>query len=578
MRTLQVVLLLSFSALFFPPIAISQVQVTTSDPVLKQADDLYLQRDYASAISIYRSSAEAGQPHAMARLGLCYDRGFGVKGDNTQAVRWYRKAADAGDVEGMAFLGGMYADGLGVPKDTKQALVWFHKSADAGGAVGMNKLGLAYENGMGVPKDPAAAMQWYMKAANLGDMYGMNNVGNMYLGKPGIPRNEAEALKWYRKAAELGEPDSMNQVATFYEHGRDLKQAESWYRKSAALGNANGRQSLMRLGGWQNFDLNGDWEGYFTTMALPEAIQVVQGRDKLDAVRLRDDLSPLGIAFLRASYDTDKRESHIELAGVSLLSLIEAFNSPKSMGPKGISDAWAPAKITIADPDHFAVNEKGIFQRLTTPRPDDIPCSPQNPLHVKPTFAYVRGKMALDAAKYDTAACWFEIGINARDAHSASGVGQMLRNGLGHSKDSASAFVWFERAAQAGDVYGAQSIADMYDRRELPMDAAKSQVWHAKAKAMRERLEKAKADEMQKEAAERATMHLIGGIALVGGQLLTWDVGADPECDVRARDRTGSGVPNTVDPARQAKRDRMVANGQMYCGKPIDISPLFPQQ
>jgi TPR repeat protein len=569
--------ILSFSALLLSPQALSQVQITTNDPLMRRADELYLQRDYAAAISIYRKAAEAGQPHAMAHLGLCYDRGFGVKADHKEAVRWYRKAADASDIEGMAFLGGMYQDGVGVPVDHKQALIWFHKSANAGGAVGMNKLGLAYENGIGVPKDPVAALQWYMKAANLGDMYGMNNVANMYLGKPGIPKNEAEALKWYRKAAELGEPDSMNQLATSYEHARDLKQAEFWYRKSAALGSENGRQSLMRLGGWQNFDLNGDWEGYFTTMALPEAIQVVQHQDALDAVRLREDLSPLGIAFLRASYEPDKRESHVELAGVGLLSLIQAFNSPKSTGPKGISDAWSPAKITIADPDHFAVNEKGMFQRLTTPRPNDVPCSPQNPLHVKPTFAYIRGKMAVDATNYELGVCWFQIGINFRDGHSASGLADMMRKGQGGPKNPSKAFPWFERAAQVGDVYGAESIANMYDHGELPMDAAKSQLWHAKAKAMREKLEKAKADEIRKEEADRATMHLIGGIALVGGQLLTWDVGADPECDTRARDRTGSGIPNTVDPARQAKRDRMLSNGQMYCGKPIDISPLFPQ-
>ncbi|HEX4810080.1 MAG TPA: tetratricopeptide repeat protein [Bryobacteraceae bacterium] len=275
---------------------------SSTDPSVKKADELFAARDYAGAFLLYKKAAEGGNLHAMAQLGLSYDQACGVKEDETQAMYWMRKAAEGGDTDGMAYLGGLYSAGSGVPVDYKQALLWFHKSADAGGASGMNKLGLAYQYGRGVEKNFPLAMQWFRKAADLGDMYALNNVGNMYLGNMGIPQDLQEALRWYLKAAALGEADSMNMIAVIYENGskgipRNPKEAEAWYRKSAALGNENGKQSLMRLGGWQNFDMNGDWEAYFTTPAIPEAIQITQRDNTLNAVRLRNDLSPMGIAF-----------------------------------------------------------------------------------------------------------------------------------------------------------------------------------------------------------------------------------------------------------------------------------------
>lgn len=509
--------------------------------------------------------------------------GYGVNVDYGQAVEWYRKAAAAGDTEGMAYLGGEYSVGDGVPKDLKQAMFWFHKSANAGGAAGMNKLGLMNENGVGVPRDPAQAMQWYQKAAALGDMYAMNNIGKLYLGKSGIPQNFPEAIRWFRKAAELGETDSMNVLATALEGGflgvpRDPATAEAWYRRSAGLGNENAKQSLMRIGGWQNFDLNGDWEAYFTTPALPEAIRIVQRENTIQAMRLRLDLSPLGLPFLRGSYDPATRTSHLELAGVGLLGLIQALGSSKSAASgAGIPANWSAAKVTVLDPDHFSIENRPPFQRITAPHLNDVPCSAQNPLHVRAQWAYIRGTMATGAGNYNLAACWYHVGLQDGDARSRSGMGDLTRKGLGTPKNSGWAFTWYERAAAGGDPHAARSIAEMYDDGELPMDAAKSQFWHEKAAAMEQRKAQQIAAEKKKEAADRAGLHLIGAIALVGGQLLTWDVGADPDCDTRRRDRSGSAIPDSEDPERRARRDRLVASGEMYCGKPIDLSPLLPE-
>jgi TPR repeat protein len=550
--------------------------------LVKRADQLYEVREYREALPIYRQAAQAGDAHAMTRVGYCYDMGYGVTVDYAQAVNWYRKAAAAGDLEGMAYLGGEYAAGNGVPKDMQQALYWFHKSADAGGAAGMNKLGLLYQHGDGVPRDPAQAMRWYEKAAALGDMYAMNNIGILYVGNWGIPQNYPEAFRWFRKAAELGETDAMNILAVGYEMGvpglsKDPKQAEFWYRKSAALGNQNAKQALMRLGGWQNFDLNGDWEAYFTSPMLPEAIRIVQKNNTINAVRLSLDFSPMGIPFLRGTYDPDKQASHVEGAEVGLFGLVQALNSPNSSTGAAAAANWVPVTLTVLDRDHFSIENKPAFQRITAPRLNDVPCSPQNPLRVKPQWAYVRGKMAADAGDYNLAACWYHVGIAFGDVRSRSGMGDLARKGLVTTKNANWAFTWYEQAASGGDAYAARSIAEMYDDGELPMEAAKSQFWHAKAAEMEQKRAQQIAAEQKKEASDRAALHLIRGIALVGGQLLTWDVGASPECDTRRQDRSGSPIANTEDPERAARRDRLLATGEIYCGKPIDISPLLPE-
>ena len=44
----------------------------------------------------YRKAAEQGDANAQYNLGVCYEKGEGVKKDLSQAVQWYRKAAEQG--------------------------------------------------------------------------------------------------------------------------------------------------------------------------------------------------------------------------------------------------------------------------------------------------------------------------------------------------------------------------------------------------------------------------------------------------------------------------------------------------
>ena len=48
----------------------------------------------------YREKAYEGDTKAMNNLGVCYERGTGVKVSLELAFEWYMKAADLGDVYG----------------------------------------------------------------------------------------------------------------------------------------------------------------------------------------------------------------------------------------------------------------------------------------------------------------------------------------------------------------------------------------------------------------------------------------------------------------------------------------------
>ncbi len=445
----------------------------------------------------------------------------------------------------------------------------------------MNKIGLMFEAGRGVPKDPVKAVNWYRKAAALSYTWAMINLAKAYDAGTGVPENKPEALRWFRKAADLGNDEAMAVLGEIYAHGgegqpRDLTEAAVWYRKAAALGNDTARQLLARLGR-PTFDLNGDWEGYYTFQGLPEAIRIVQDGDSITATRLRtSDFSSMGMPFFRGRRVGDQRKGAIEIAQYSAIGMLfSALKGASPLGSLGGPAAWQPETLYVEDPDQIHVGKTPAFQRISVPRPNDLYCDLGNPLRVKAEYAFARGQVAVATRNYSTAACWFNIGVQQDSARSRSGMGDLLRHGLGVAKNPAWARGWFDKAAASGDPYGAQNIADMYDRGELAPDEKQSSFWHATARRMKAQQAKLLAAQRKQEEQDQANLHLLAGVAIVGMQLFVHDLGSDPECDVRKFALDGSPIPNSVSPSRERNRDRLLASGQIYCGKPIDLSPLL---
>src|ERR1700760_2826485 len=71
----------------------------------------YKRKDYASALSLFRSLAEKGNLKAQSNLGAMYARGEGVPKNDAEALKWYRRAADQGEPHAQYNIGVHYDHG-----------------------------------------------------------------------------------------------------------------------------------------------------------------------------------------------------------------------------------------------------------------------------------------------------------------------------------------------------------------------------------------------------------------------------------------------------------------------------------
>ena len=107
---------------------------------LNDGIEAYAKGNYEKAMHLWRPFADKGDAYAQFKLGLMYDKGWGVPEDYAAAVSWYRKAADQGDADAQYNLGGMYDNGQGVPQDYVQAHMWFNLATANGDADAINNL------------------------------------------------------------------------------------------------------------------------------------------------------------------------------------------------------------------------------------------------------------------------------------------------------------------------------------------------------------------------------------------------------------------------------------------------------
>lgn len=115
-----------------PSGAASATPASSADTPQGQADAAYARGDHATALRLFRTLAQAGDPIAQFNMGVMLDFGQGTAPDAAQAAQWYRRAAVQGHPAAQFNLGGMYLDGAGVPQDLQRAAMWFALAATAG--------------------------------------------------------------------------------------------------------------------------------------------------------------------------------------------------------------------------------------------------------------------------------------------------------------------------------------------------------------------------------------------------------------------------------------------------------------
>jgi len=215
---------------------------------LESAEALYLARNYAQALPIYRKLAETGSGFAQFRLGSLYENGLAVPVDLREAAKQYRQSGEAGDAFGQYNLGRMYkwhldsksvehndtaadklkkdalrnglqakAESLARQNDPAaqsvlcaiayfdgyqdQASRWCRQAAEQGYAAAQFNLGRLYEKA----KDPAQARYWYEQAASQNYPMAQTNLGMLYAQGLGGKWSPEKAQALYRAAQAGGD-------------------------------------------------------------------------------------------------------------------------------------------------------------------------------------------------------------------------------------------------------------------------------------------------------------------------------------------------------------------------------------
>jgi SH3-like domain-containing protein len=152
--TLTAVLLLSLSG----------NSMAQSNPY-NQALEAYNNKDYDTALSIWKNLAAEGSGDAQYALGVAYFKGEGVTRDLNDSMKWFEQAANSGNVQAMFNLGAAYWEGNGTRQSYAEAVEWWEKSAAAGQSAAQYNLGLAYYLGKGAEQDLDQALKWIRQSA-----------------------------------------------------------------------------------------------------------------------------------------------------------------------------------------------------------------------------------------------------------------------------------------------------------------------------------------------------------------------------------------------------------------------------
>ncbi|RXN31301.1 death ligand signal enhancer [Labeo rohita] len=169
--------------------------------------------DYETAFSCFLASAQHDYSKAQFNVGVCYEKGRGVRPDHSKAVHYYRRAAVAG-----------------------------HRQAQYRCA----KLILSSRGQQSLETDVAAALNFLQAAADAGLAE-----AQVYLGVVLSQRSdcdEEECVHYFRMAAESGDAAALVCLAQCYETGFGVspcvQTAVSLYQQAAAKGNQQARDKL----------------------------------------------------------------------------------------------------------------------------------------------------------------------------------------------------------------------------------------------------------------------------------------------------------------------------------------------
>lgn len=152
------------------------------------------------AFKWFSKAAESREPRAMAAMGLCYERGLGVKRSLPKARLWYAAAVDEGNDDACETLVQMEARA----GNLSGALHWLERMADDDSIPAQLILAHMHLNGTAKDADPQAGIRYLRYAAMQGNGDACLMLSTCYATGKGVPKNDELMMGWLQNAAEAG--------------------------------------------------------------------------------------------------------------------------------------------------------------------------------------------------------------------------------------------------------------------------------------------------------------------------------------------------------------------------------------
>lgn len=270
------------------PITIPPADTTPESPeeldkLYQKAKKYYSERNLKKAISYFTLAAKDGHTEALYHLGLCYEKGEGVKKDldvakkhllqatskghikalnalgrchegSAEAFKFYKQAAEKGDSDGMVAVALCYYEGKGVAMDRKKAYEYHEMATKQGNDEAKYLIGDCYKN-LAYAGDTTyqflygsccfynrefdEAKTYLQLAANNGHVEAMYYLGQYY----DVRNMQGLATIWFLKAANKGHVDAYSALGCCYEKG-DAELAIKYYKEAADRGSSLGMANL----------------------------------------------------------------------------------------------------------------------------------------------------------------------------------------------------------------------------------------------------------------------------------------------------------------------------------------------
>ncbi len=162
--------------------------------------------DINEGIKYLEKSAYRGNNNSMELLANIYSGSFGANPDQEKRFKWLNMAAKTTRTSGktLYMLGELYEKGKGVKKNQSLAFKYYTKSASKNNRKAIIKLGEAYRYGIGVKQAPTKALRYYRLASSMGSNDAALEMVRTYECGIGKQINHTKALLWQNRALYRG--------------------------------------------------------------------------------------------------------------------------------------------------------------------------------------------------------------------------------------------------------------------------------------------------------------------------------------------------------------------------------------